>query len=186
MPIHSRWSIEPHPWKLDIWSWWASNRLGRVPRILIIRWNIVFVWYLRYQAEDWETCFKTLSGKSLGPTSSPVSMHRSVVFIKTRSGRWLLGLNFERFSSSHDKTVTKTYQNTESTETAYACCGIFVCGKCNQPNLEAKLLFTFDPVIWRLKYYFFISVQNVFLSVTDKQNTHSLGINLTEETGVNM
>ena len=131
--------FDPVIWKLDIWSWWASDRLGRVPRILIIRWNIVFVWYLRYQAEDWETCFKTLSGKSLGPTSSPVSMHRSVVFIKTRSGRWLLGLNFERFSSSHDKTVTKTYQNTESTETAYACCGIFVCGKCNQPNLEAKV-----------------------------------------------
>ena len=45
---------------------------GSVPRIRIICWNEVFVWYLRNRAEDWENHSKTSSGKSMGPDSFPV------------------------------------------------------------------------------------------------------------------
>ena len=38
---------------------WASKRLGIVPWILIICWNIVFVRYLRYRAEDGEKLKKS-------------------------------------------------------------------------------------------------------------------------------
>lgn len=80
------WSIDPHPWKLDICSNRRRDGLanlywGSVPRVRIICWNEVFVWYLRYRAEEWENHSKTLSGKSMSPDSFPVKYSFLYLFL---------------------------------------------------------------------------------------------------------
>ena len=134
---------------------WASKRLGIVPRILIICWNIGFFWYLWYRAEDWETHFKTLSGKSLCHESFPVKNARVCLF-----------------SSKHSLVDD--------------CCGPILNGffqlimKTESKGTRIPKHWTCLPML-RDFYLRQMELQNLFLSVTDRQDTYSLGINPGED-----
>ena len=134
---------------------WASNPLGNVPRILIICWNIVFVWYLRYRAEDWENHSKTLSGKSLYLDSFPVKYAFRCLF----SSKHALvddccGPNLNGFF----QLIMKTESKGTSIRKHWICL----------------------PML-RDFYLRQMELQNLFLSVTDRQDTYSLGINPRED-----
>ena len=141
---------------------WASNPLGNVPRILIICWNIVFVWYIRYRADVWENHSKTLSGKSLYLESFPVKYAFRCLFSSKHS---LVDDCCGPILNGFFQLIMKTESKGTRIPKHWTCL----------PMLRDFYLRQMETTCGKWK------LQNLFLSVTDRQDTYSLGINPGED-----